>query len=141
MGIFDCASLWRTDELAGCLKHRSDKTERGLALYRLGSADGACDLRSVLVIWRPCSVLFSFSDSPLVPADRRCPRGIYHRSVVKGMDRLGPARATLTIVVTQILVSYGIELFGLFGVEKVPFEWRRLLGAGIAIAGIVIFHL
>ena len=62
-------------------------------------------------------------------------------SVVKGMDRLGPARATLTIVVTQILVSYGIELFGLFGVEKVPFEWRRLLGAGIAIAGIVIFHL
>ena len=62
-------------------------------------------------------------------------------SVVTGMDRLGPARATLTIVVTQILVSYGMELFGLFGVEKVPFEWRRLLGAGIAIAGIVIFHI
>lgn len=62
-------------------------------------------------------------------------------SVVKGMGSLGPARATLTIVVTQILVSYGIELFGLFGVEKVPFEWRRILGAGIAIAGIVIFHL
>ena len=62
-------------------------------------------------------------------------------SVVKGMGSLGPARATLTIVVTQILVSYGIELFGLFGVEKVPFEWHRILGAGIAIAGIVIFHL
>ena len=95
MGIFDCASLLNTDELAGCLKHRSDKTERGLALCRLGSADGACDLRSVLVIWRPCSVLFSFSDSPLVPADRRCPRGIYHleRRQRHGSSRSCPRNA------------------------------------------------
>ena len=35
-------------------------------------------------------------------------------TVVKSMDGLGPARATLLIVVTQILVSYLVELFGLF---------------------------
>ena len=60
-------------------------------------------------------------------------------TVIKSMDGLGPARATLLIVVTQILVSYFIEVFGLFGVEKVGFEWKKLIGAAVAIAGIVIF--
>ena len=60
-------------------------------------------------------------------------------TVIKSMDDLGPARATLLIVVTQILVSYFIEVFGLFGVEKAGFEWKKLIGAAVAIAGIVIF--
>ena len=62
-------------------------------------------------------------------------------TVVKSMDGLGPARATLLIVVTQILVSYLVELFGLFGVEKAGFEWKKLLGAVLAIAGIVVFRM
>ena len=60
--------------------------------------------------------------------------------VIKSMDGLGPAKATLLIVVTQIIVAYGIELFGLFGVERASFEWKKLIGALIAIAGIVIFR-
>ena len=39
-------------------------------------------------------------------------------TVIKSMDGLGPARATLLIVVTQILVSYVVEVFGMFG------RWR-----------------
>ena len=62
-------------------------------------------------------------------------------TVVKSMDGLGPARATLLIVVTQILVSYLVELFGLFGVEKAGFEWKKLLGAALAIAGIIVFRM
>ena len=62
-------------------------------------------------------------------------------TVVKSMDGLGPARATLLIVVTQILVSYLVELFGLFGVEKAGFEWKKLLGAALAIAGIIVFRI
>lgn len=62
-------------------------------------------------------------------------------TVIKSMDGLGPAKATLLIVITQIIVAYGIELFGLFGVDKAPFEWKKLIGALIAIAGIVIFRL
>ena len=62
-------------------------------------------------------------------------------TVVKSMDGLGPARATLLIVVTQILVSYLVELFGLFGVEKAGFEWKKLLGAAWAIAGIIVFRM
>ena len=61
-------------------------------------------------------------------------------TVIRSMNRLGPARATLLIVVTQILVAYGIELFGLLGVEKAPFAWRKLMGALVAIAGILLFH-
>lgn len=62
-------------------------------------------------------------------------------TVIKSMDGLGPAKATLLIVITQIIVAYGIELFGLFGVDKAPFEWKKLIGALVAIAGIVIFRL
>lgn len=61
-------------------------------------------------------------------------------TVIKSMDGLGPAKATLLIVVTQIIVAYGIELFGFFGVDKAPFEWKKLVGALIAIAGIVVFR-
>lgn len=60
-------------------------------------------------------------------------------TVIKSMGTLGPAKAALLIVVAQILVAYGIELFGLFGVEKAGFEWRKALGAVVAIAGIIIF--
>lgn len=61
-------------------------------------------------------------------------------TVIRSMDGLGPAKATLFIVVTQIIIAYTIELFGWFGVEKAPFEWHKVLGALIAIGGIVLFH-
>ena len=60
-------------------------------------------------------------------------------TVIQSMGSLGPARAAMLIVISQLAVAYVIELFGLFGVEKVYFEWRRLLGMAIAIVGIVIF--
>ena len=60
-------------------------------------------------------------------------------TVIKSMEALGPAKAVLLIVVAQLLVAYGIELLGLFGTEKQPWEWRKAIGMGIAILGIVIF--
>ena len=61
-------------------------------------------------------------------------------TVIRSMDSLGPAKATLLIVVTQIIVAYCIELFGLFGVDKAAFEWKKIIGALIAIAGIIVFR-
>ena len=61
-------------------------------------------------------------------------------TVIKSMNSLGPAKAVLIIVISQILVAYLIELFGLFGVDKVPFQWSKLVGALVAIVGIFIFH-
>ena len=61
-------------------------------------------------------------------------------TVGKSMGDLGPASATLLIVIAQLSVSYLIELFGLFGADKADFSWRKLLGMAIAVAGIFIFQ-
>ena len=61
-------------------------------------------------------------------------------TVIKSIDALGPAKSALLIVIAQLAVSYLIELFGLFGMEREPFDWRRLGGLVLAVGGIVIFQ-
>lgn len=60
-------------------------------------------------------------------------------TVIKSMEMLGPARAVMLIVIAQLIVAYVLELLGMFGVEKQPLEWRKIIGMLVAIAGIVIF--
>lgn len=60
-------------------------------------------------------------------------------TVIQSMSALGPAKAAMLIVISQLAVAYAIELFGLFGVEREPFEWRKIMGMLVAIVGIVIF--
>ena len=60
-------------------------------------------------------------------------------TVIKSMEQLGPARSVMFIVVSQLIIAYIIEVFGLFGVERQPLEMKKVLGAGVMIAGIVIF--
>lgn len=60
-------------------------------------------------------------------------------TVIKSMDALGPAKAVMLIVIAQLIVAYLIELFGLFGVDKQPFRWQKVIGALIAIGGFVLF--
>ena len=62
-------------------------------------------------------------------------------TVIKGMEMLGPARSVMLIVVSQLLVAYVIELFGMFGVEKQPFEWKKAIGMAITIGGIILFKV
>lgn len=61
-------------------------------------------------------------------------------TVIKSIEMLGPAKSALLIVVAQLLVSYLIELFGMFGMDKEPFEWRKLIGMVVAAIGITIFQ-
>ena len=61
-------------------------------------------------------------------------------TVIKSMEQLGPAKAVLLIVISQLIIAYVIELLGLFGVEKQPFEWRRVIGMIIALVGVGIFQ-
>ena len=51
-------------------------------------------------------------------------------TVIRAMNQLGPAKAALLIVIAQLIVAYGIELLGLFGVDKEPLEWRKVIGMG-----------
>ena len=59
-------------------------------------------------------------------------------TVIQSMGTLGPARAAMLIVISQLVIAWVIELFGMFGMEKQPFEWRKLLGMAVAIAGIIL---
>ncbi len=61
-------------------------------------------------------------------------------TVVKGMGSLGPCYAVMLILIAQLLVAYGIELFGIFGTEQIGFEWKKAIGVGIMIVGIVVFQ-
>lgn len=59
-------------------------------------------------------------------------------TVIMSMQKLGPAKAVVTIVVSQITVAYLIEVLGLFGTEKVLFEWKKLGGVILAIIGTIL---
>ena len=60
-------------------------------------------------------------------------------TVIKSMEMLGPAKAVMLIVIAKLTVAYLLELFGIFGVEKQPFSFRKLLGMGVAVLGFIIF--
>ncbi len=61
-------------------------------------------------------------------------------TVIQSMSALGPARATMLIVISQLTVSWGVELLGMFGVDKGGFSFKKLIGMGIAIVGVVLFE-
>lgn len=60
-------------------------------------------------------------------------------TVIAGMSALGPAKAVMLIVAAQLIVAYLIEVFGLFGSQKAGFDWMKLLGTGLFLAGIFVF--
>jgi transporter family-2 protein len=60
-------------------------------------------------------------------------------TVIKSMAALGPAKATMLIVVAQLAVSYAIELLGIFGVDRQPLNLRKALGIAVAAAGVIIY--
>ena len=61
-------------------------------------------------------------------------------TVIKSMDMLGPAQAVLFIVIAQMISAYVIELAGMFGTEKAQFSMHKIIGMGIAIAGVILFQ-
>lgn len=61
-------------------------------------------------------------------------------TVIKSVSALGPAKSALLIVMSQLIVAYLIQLFGLFGMPKEPFEWRKAGGLVLALIGVAIFQ-
>ena len=61
-------------------------------------------------------------------------------TVIKSIEMMGPAKATLFIVTTQLIIAYLIEVLGLFGVEKEAFMWKKIIGLCVALIGILIFQ-
>ena len=61
-------------------------------------------------------------------------------TVIKSVAALGPAKSALLIVIAQLAVSYLIQLFGMFGMDREPFSWRKLGGLVVAVIGITVFQ-
>lgn len=61
-------------------------------------------------------------------------------TVIRSVEALGPAKSALLIVVAQLAVSYLIQLFGLFGMDREPFSWRKFGGLLLSVIGIAIFQ-
>lgn len=61
-------------------------------------------------------------------------------TVMKGVSEIGPASANMLILISQLILAYLIEAFGLFGTKQIGFEWTKLLGVFLMIAGIAIFR-
>ena len=62
-------------------------------------------------------------------------------TVIFGMRLVGPAQATVCIVVAQMIFSWLAERFGWFGVEKMPFSWMQFLGILLAAGGLVLLRM
>ncbi len=62
-------------------------------------------------------------------------------TVIFGMRLVGPAQATVCIVVAQMIFSWLAERFGWFGVEKMPFSWMQFLGILLAAGGLVLIRM
>ena len=60
-------------------------------------------------------------------------------TVIKSMAMMGPAKAVMIIVISQIVSAYLIELIGIFGVEKSDFQWQKFVWAAVATVGVFMF--
>ncbi|MFY9413931.1 MAG: DMT family transporter [Tepidanaerobacteraceae bacterium] len=55
--------------------------------------------------------------------------------VVISIAKLGAAIATTSIIVGQVLTACLLDHFGIFGLEKSPLSWLKLLGVGLLALG------
>lgn len=138
--VFHCAFVRCIDERTGGIQYTGDKNNRDVCQQWLGTVQRLFGL--------PGSVVFMGRDS-IGAIARVEPKymllgGVIGAgitwTVIKSMEQLGPAKAALLIVIAQLTVAYVIELFGMFGVEKEPLEWRKLGGLALSLIGVAIFQ-
>ncbi|MEE0776032.1 MAG: DMT family transporter [Bacillota bacterium] len=56
-------------------------------------------------------------------------------AVIAGMSSLGVGNATAVIVLFQVAMALIIDSFGLFGADKIPFSWWRVVGVALLVIG------
>lgn len=56
-------------------------------------------------------------------------------AVISAMSGLGVGNATAIIILFQIATALAVDTFGLFGGEKMPFSWWRILGVVFLVVG------
>lgn len=59
-------------------------------------------------------------------------------TVMYGIKTLGPTHSVATILVSQLIMAFLIDLLGLFGSNKIKFNLHELVGIIMLISGIII---
>ena len=62
-------------------------------------------------------------------------------TVMLGIQNLSPTISISIILIAQLTVAALIDAFGLFGSEKVAFDFTKYIGIALMIAGIVLFKI
>lgn len=62
-------------------------------------------------------------------------------TVMQGIGALGATLAVSAILISQLTVAALIDAFALFGSEKVPFGWLKILGLALMVGGTVVFKI
>lgn len=55
--------------------------------------------------------------------------------VARSIPIVGVAPATTAIIVGQVLTAAAIDHFGIFGMQRIPFNWTHLAGTGLMAIG------
>ena len=65
--------------------------------------------------------------------------GVLNVAIIYGVmwsiPSIGAANSTTAILIGQVGMAFLIDTFGLFGMEKLPFHWWRLLGIALMAIG------
>ncbi|MDD2630100.1 MAG: DMT family transporter [Limnochordia bacterium] len=56
-------------------------------------------------------------------------------AVVRSISQIGVAAATTAIIIGQVLTASLIDHLGLFGLERLPFTWYRVIGTVLLALG------
>lgn len=60
-------------------------------------------------------------------------------TVMKSIGAMGATYGIAIILVAQLIAAAAIDAFGLFGSERIPFNFKEFIGVSIMIIGIIIF--
>lgn len=60
-------------------------------------------------------------------------------TVMLSIGKLSPTIAISAILIAQLTVAALIDAFGLFGSEKISFEWNKYVGVALMIGGMLLF--
>ncbi|MBO5099004.1 MAG: DMT family transporter [Clostridia bacterium] len=62
-------------------------------------------------------------------------------TVMLGISKLNTTTAISVILVSQLICGALIDAFGLFGSEKISFNFRNYIGIALMLSGIIVFKL
>lgn len=61
-------------------------------------------------------------------------------TIANGVSALGASLSAALMVIAQLFFATIIDTFGLFGAERIPFDFTKLIGLAIMVVGIIVFN-